>query len=119
MRSVRVARRKHGKGMFKFTDERGYYSGGWLRGLRHGLGVELNMQGKFMGRFKRERRRGPGTQVFANGDMARGKYSCPTRRLRASLLNGDEYCDGQLHGECVLRFADGSKCSWLGQPAAG
>lgn len=57
MRGVRVVRRKHGKGMFKFPDDRGYYSGGWLRGLRHGLGVQLNLSGKFMGHFKRERRR--------------------------------------------------------------
>ncbi len=109
MRSVRVARRKHGMGMFKFPDDRGYYSGSWLRGLRHGLGVTIDMQGKFMGRYKRERRRGRGTLVYSNGDLARGNYACPKRRLRPSLIQGDEYCDGLLEGNATLKFADGSE----------
>lgn len=118
MRAVRVARRKHGRGTFKFPDDRGYYSGSWLRGLRHGMGVTLDLSGKFMGRFKRERRRGHGTHVYAHGDVVRGKYACPTRRIRASLLQGDEYCDGMLEGPAVIRFTDGSACSVRPPPPA-
>jgi hypothetical protein len=109
MRGVQVARRKHGLGMFKFSDDRGYYSGSWLRGMRHGMGVTIDMQGKFMGKFKKERRSGRGTMVYSNGDVIRGEYSCPKRRLRPSLLFGDEYCDGLLEGRAVLKFTDGSK----------
>ena len=95
--------------MYKFPDDRGYYSGSWLRGLRHGMGVTIDMQGKFMGKYKKERRRGRGTLIYSNGDLVRGNYACPTRRLRSSLVFGDEYCDGLIEGEAVLKFADGSE----------
>jgi len=117
MRGVRVLRLQHGKGMYKFDDERGFYSGQWRAGKRHGLGVQINAQGRFSGRLVREWRRGMGTQVFANGDMYRGSFGTPAFHDRMSLLHGDEYADGLPHGNGHLRFVDGAEYS--GNFAAG
>jgi hypothetical protein len=108
MRNVTVSRRKHGIGMHKFSDERGFYSGHWRHGLRHGVGTEINQQGRFQGNFDRDWRRGPGSHVFSNGDSYRGPYGYSRHHLRESLIFGDEYSDGMAHGRGKLRFVDGS-----------
>lgn len=108
MRQVRIQRVRHGRGAFQFPDDRGFFSGQWRRGLRHGLGVELNLMGKFAGQFDQEWRRGRGTQVYANGDTLRATYACQPRRERQSLLFGDEYMDGLPQGEVHIKFVDGS-----------
>jgi hypothetical protein len=108
MRDVTVTRRKHGKGMFRFPDERGMYTGAWQHGLRHGRGTELNEQGRFQGTFRKDWRRGGGTQTFASGDVFRGGYGLSVHHPRESLLGGDEYADGLMHGSGKLRFVDGS-----------
>lgn len=108
MRNVTVSRRKHGVGMYKFADERGFYSGHWRHGLRHGMGTEVNQQGRFQGAFERDWRRGPGSQVYSNGDVYRGPYGGSRYHMRESLLFGDEYLDGQPHGQGKARFVDGS-----------
>lgn len=110
MRNVRVVRLRDGKGMIKFADDRGYFSGGFEHGARHGPGVELGPRGKFTGSFHQEFRRGPGEQVFASGDVLRASNwrLRPTRGKR-SLIRGDEYCDGQAHGNVQVDFADGAR----------
>jgi hypothetical protein len=108
MRNVTVSRRRHGVGMFKFSDERGFYSGYWRHGLRHGMGTEVNQQGRFQGLFNRDWRVGPGSQVSANGDSFRGPYGGSRHHIRESLIFGDEYCDGLRHGPGRMRFVDGS-----------
>jgi len=60
MRNVRVIRLRHGRGMMKFRDDRGYFSGHFKQGGRQGPGVEINARGKFTGTFAREFRRGAG-----------------------------------------------------------
>lgn len=109
MRGVSVVRLQHGRGMIKFGDERGFYSGQWRQGLRHGLGVEVNAQGRFSGRLVREWRRGEGTQVFANGDVYRGTFGSPGFHEKMSLISGDEYADGIPDGEGHIRFVDGAE----------
>jgi len=108
MRNVTVSRRRHGVGMYRFKDERGFYSGHFRHGLRHGTGTEVNAQGRFQGRFDKDWRAGPGTQVFANGDTYRGPYGGSRFHDRESLIFGDEYADGLQHGEGRMRFVDGS-----------
>jgi hypothetical protein len=108
MRNVTISRRRHGIGMFKFADERGLYSGHFRHGLRHGVGTEVNVQGRFQGRFDKDWRSGPGTQVCSNGDTIRCAYGGSRFHSRESLIFGDEYCDGLLHGHGRLRFVDGS-----------
>jgi hypothetical protein len=108
MRNVTVSRRKHGIGMHKFGDERGFYSGHWRHGLRHGMGTEINQQGRFQGNFEKDWRRGPGSQVFSNGDTFRGPFGGTRHHLRESLIFGDEYADGLPHGVGKARFVDGS-----------
>ncbi|KAA0165355.1 hypothetical protein FNF31_02017 [Cafeteria roenbergensis] len=109
MRGVRVVRLQHGRGMYKFRDERGFYSGQWRLGRRHGLGVEINAQGRYTGRLEREWRRGEGTLVFANGDVYRGTFGTPGFHEKMSLLHGDEYMDGMPHGAGNIKFVDGSE----------
>ena len=108
MRNVTVSRRRHGVGMYKYNDERGFYSGEYRHGLRHGMGTEINQQGRFQGKFERDWRRGPGSQVYANGDVYRGPYGGSRYHNRESLIFGDEYTDGLPHGNGKIRFVDGS-----------
>lgn len=108
MRNVTVSRRRHGIGMYRFPDERGFYSGHFRHGLRHGVGTEVNVQGRFQGRLERDWRSGPGTQVYANGDTYRGAYGGSRYHDRESLIYGDEYADGLPHGKGRMRFVDGS-----------
>lgn len=117
MRGVRVARLQHGQGTFKFADERGFYSGQWVRGVRHGLGLEVNSLGRYTGRFIREWKGGEGTQVYANGDILRGSFGCQPLHEQMSLLHGDEYMDGLPNGQCHVRFVDGSE--FVGRFQAG
>ena len=108
MRDVVIARRKHGRGLYRFPDERGFYSGQWRHGLRHGQGVEINEQGRFQGGFRKDWRRGPGSQVSSTGDVYRGPYGTVLSHARESLLFGDEYADGLPEGMGRTRFVDGS-----------
>lgn len=108
MRNVTLSRRKHGVGMYKYSDERGFYSGEYRHGLRHGMGTEINQQGRYQGKFDRDWRRGPGSQVYANGDTYRGPFGGTRYHLRESLIFGDEYTDGLPHGHGKIRFVDGS-----------
>ena len=108
MRNITVSRRRHGVGMFKYADERGFYSGNFRHGLRHGMGTEINMQGRFQGEFNRDWRLGAGTQVSPNGDSFRGPYGGSRHHVRESFIFGDEYNDGQRHGLGRFRFVDGS-----------
>lgn len=108
MREVVLHRMQHGQGMFRFQDDRGLYSGGWYKGLRHGLGVELSSLGKFTGRFVQDWKRGRGVQVFANGDVYRGPFNVRFFHPHASLLAGMEYAEGRLHGRGRMAFVDGS-----------
>lgn len=108
MRNITVSRRRHGVGLYKFSDERGFYSGNWRHGLRHGMGTELNQQGRFQGQFNRDWRLGPGSQVSACGDSFRGQYGGSRHHIRESLIFGDEYSDGLRHGPGRMRFVDGS-----------
>jgi hypothetical protein len=108
MRLVTVTRRRHGIGMYKFNDERGFFSGFWRHGLRHGMGTEVNQQGRFQGNFDDDWRRGPGSQISANGDTFRGPFGGSRHHIRESLLGGDEYNDGLRHGKGRMRFVDGS-----------
>lgn len=117
MRGVRVVRLQHGRGMYKFPDERGFYSGQWRLGRRHGLGVEINAQGRYNGRLEREWRRGEGTLVFANGDIYRGTFGTPGFHEKMSLLHGDEYMDGMPHGTGSIQFVDGSE--FVGEFSSG
>lgn len=120
MRTVTVSRRMHGIGMFRYPDERGFYSGHFRHGLRYGTGTEINQQGKFQGMFHNDWRSGPGTQVYACGDVFRGTYGTQKYHLRESLFSGDEYGDGMPNGRGKMRFADGSiyEGSWIdGKPA--
>jgi hypothetical protein len=121
MRDVVVARRKHGRGLYRFADERGFYSGQWRRGLRHGAGVEINAAGRFQGGFRGDWRRGPGWQVTAAGDAYRGPYAATTHHPAPSLLYGDEYADGLPHGLGRATFVDGSvyEGGWAGGCPAG
>ena len=108
MRLVTVTRRRHGIGMYKLNDERGFYSGFWRHGLRHGMGTEINQQGRFQGNFDEDWRRGPGSQISSNGDTFRGPFGGSRHHIRESLLGGDEYNDGLRHGKGRMRFVDGS-----------
>jgi hypothetical protein len=109
MRSVKVVRLQHGRGMLRFRDERGFYSGQWCRGKRHGVGCEINSLGRFSGHFVREWKNGVGTQVFANGDVYQGEYKSVANHEQMSLLSGDEYMDGVCSGEGRFRFVDGAE----------
>lgn len=108
MRDVTIARRKHGRGLYRFVDERGFYSGQWRRGLRHGQGTEISQQGRFQGSFRKDWRRGPGSLVTAGGDVFRGPFAASLHHPRESLLFGDEYADGQPCGLGRAKFVDGS-----------
>ncbi len=108
MRGVTVSRRMHGIGVYRFADERGFYSGHWRHGLRHGTGTEINQLGRFQGSYKNDWRQGSGTQVYSQGDVVRGSYGGSRHHAYESLIYGDEYFDGQLHGSGTARFVDGS-----------
>ena len=119
MRSVTVSRRRHGVGMYMFPDERGYYSGQWRRGLRHGTGTAIDQVGRYQGEFAADNKCGVGSQVFAHGDTLRGQFGGGRYHAMESLLGGDEYKDGVPHGRCSVGFADGSTFDgewWNGVP---
>lgn len=109
MRSVTVSRKMHGKGMYKFPDERGVYSGRFRHGLRHGVGTEISQMGRFQCHFKNDFREGPCTAILASGDTLRCNMGGSRFHTRKSLLFGDEYADGVAHGEGSARFVDGSE----------
>jgi hypothetical protein len=109
MRNVTVSRRKHGKGMYRFPDDRGIYSGTWRHGLRHGIGTEINQVGRFQGRFERDFKQGPSTAISAKGDVLRVSLGGSRFHSRPSLIFGDEYNDGVPHGAGSARFVDGSE----------
>ena len=121
MRGVTVSRRRHGSGATRFSDERGYYAGGWVRGVRNGRCVELNALGRFEGTLQHEWRRGPGRQIYANGDVYAGHWGCAVNHTRESLLHGDEYTDGLPEGTGDAAFVDGSTYagSWEGGMPVG
>jgi hypothetical protein len=113
MRGVRVVRRFHGKGMFKYDPKHpdgdtGIYSGGWRHGRKHGLGSTVNPRGRFQGNFERDKRKGNGTMVYIHGDVYKGNFDQQAHHPRVSYLSGDEYMDGDMHGKGILAFVDGS-----------
>lgn len=121
MRTVTVARKKHGVGMFVFPDERGYYSGQWRRGLRHGTGTEVSQVGRYQGGFREDWRRGPGSMITATGDTLRGEWGALRHHTHESLLGGSEYLDGSPQGRMTAAFSDGSSYvgDWVGGVPCG
>jgi hypothetical protein len=109
MRNVTVSRKMHGKGMYKYPDERGLYSGRYRHGLRHGVGTEISQHGRFQCTFKHDFREGPCTAIYANGDTLRVNMGGSRFHTRQSLIFGDEYTDGVPNGPGSARFTGGSE----------
>ena len=119
MRPVTVGRRRHGIGMYMHPDDRGYYSGQWVRGLRQGTGTAIDARGRYQGGWLEDQRAGAGSQVYAHGDTLRGQFGAPAYHAAESLLGGGEYKDGAPHGRASAAFADGSTFDgewWGGVP---
>lgn len=112
MEGIVVERVRHGTGMYRFpagdARARGFYSGQWRHGDFHGIGTHISGTGRFQGHFRRGTPAGKGTQVSARGDVYRGDWGCAPRHTHASLMSGNEYCDGVPHGRGELSFVDGS-----------
>ena len=119
MRGVSVSRRKHGLGMYVFPDERAYYSGQWVRGLREGIGTSVGLDGRYQGAWKAGERSGTGTLITSAGDTLRGSFGHPGYHESVSLFGGEEYMDGVPHGRVSASMSDGSTFDgewWNGVP---
>ncbi|RYG56075.1 hypothetical protein EON66_03780 [archaeon] len=108
MKDIRIDRVRHGRGFLRFSDERGFYSGDWRRGIMHGQGTQINALGRYQGGFEEGLCSGNATMVFSRGDTYTGEYRAPSFHSHTSLLGGAEYLEGLPHGTGAMRFTDGS-----------
>jgi len=110
MRSLRVARVRHGKGFERRSDGSGWYNGSWHLDVPHGPGVAIDGSGRLQATFREGSPHGLAVWVHSDGTMFRG-YTAPLA-LKAShgvsLLNGGEYACGAPWGEGSTAFVDGS-----------
>lgn len=108
MHLVKVERVRHGQGMYRYNDDRGFYSGQWRHNVFHGIGTQINSVGRYQGHHMMEVKDGKGTLVYARGDVYRGDWGYKTYHYKPSFINGDEYVDGRPHGRGEMEFVDGS-----------
>ena len=81
------------------TKLRKQYTGDWIEGLRHGLGIYYYKNGnKYEGQWRRGQRHGRGKLVYANGDVYEGDW-LEGKRSGLGVLsysNGDRF-EGHWH----------------------
>ena len=106
-RLIEVIREMHGAEKCTYYFPNGdLYHGGFKYGKMHGYGELYMRQGRYEGHLQENKLMGDAFFVHSDGTQYNGEYNKP-HAYALSLINGDEYGGGVMHGKGKLSFADG------------
>lgn len=108
--------RRHGFGVFVYSDGVAYYGGFWYNDKRHGYGVSIDHHGNlFCGEFILGKPQGFGRMEYANGDIFEGSFRDWRHHGSGVLTCADntkyegEWRSGKKHGLGLLTDKDGQE----------
>lgn len=102
----------HGNGRLEFMvsqNERAYYEGNWLMGVREGRGTYWNgVSNLYIGQWRNDLRHGQGAYFFGVQDWSPNKHSEQWLRDNVENYTG-EFVDDLYEGSGTYRWPDGAR----------
>jgi hypothetical protein len=107
-RLVEVVREMHGPKACTFYFPNGdLFHGGFKYGKMDGYGELYMKTGRYEGEMKNDKLHGEAYYVLSNGTQYDGGFDKPNAHA-LSLIDGDEYGGGVMHGKGKMNFPDGA-----------
>lgn len=96
---------REGAGRYTFASGRGFYSGDWLAGQKHGVGtMRYPDKSRYTGEFRAGKRHGQGTYTYANGDRYCGNWVNDVREGPGAYLyaaDQSSFSGEWTNGQCT------------------